>query len=54
MLKVAELTIRYYEDFGIEPILEIQRKNFEKTFYKDEAKNLFIKLIGGNTKNELE
>lgn len=53
MLKVAELTIRYYEDFGVEPILEIQGKNFEKSFYNDDAKKLFIKLIGGN-ENELE
>ena len=50
--KIAELTIRYYEDFGID-ILEVQGKNFEKSFYNDDAKKLFIKLIGGN-ENELE
>ena len=54
MLKTAELTIKYYEDFGVEPILEVQGKNFEKSFYNDDAKELFIKLIGGKTKNELE
>lgn len=53
MLKVAEITIRYYEDFGEAPILEVQGKNFEKVFYNDDAKNLFIKLIGDN-ENELE
>ncbi len=53
MLKVAEFTIRCYEDFG-QLILEVEGKNFDKTFYNDEARNLFIKLIGGKIENELE
>lgn len=53
MLKIAEFTMRYYEDFGEEPVLEIQGKNFRKVFYNDDARKLFIKLIRGN-ENELE
>ena len=54
-INIAKLNIEYYcednEDFSV---LIVQGKHFEKTFYGDEAKNLFIKLIGGHTKNEVE
>ena len=50
---IAKLNIEYYYEDTVS-VLVVQGKHFEKTFYDDDAKNLFIKLIGGHTKNELE
>jgi hypothetical protein len=43
----AEGTFRYYD--GI-PALIIKGKNFEKTFYNDEARELFKMLTGVTNK----
>jgi len=43
----AEGTFRYFDEV---PALIVEGKNFEKTFYDDEARELFRKLIGVTNK----
>ena len=39
----AEGTFKYYDEV---PVLIVEGKNFEKTFYDDKARELFKILIG--------
>lgn len=41
----AEGTFKYYDEV---PALVIEGKNFEKTFYDEEARELFKKFVGVN------
>ena len=43
----AEGTFKYYDEV---PSLIVEGKNFEKTFYGDEARELFKMLIGVTNK----
>ena len=45
----AEGTFKYFDEV---PALIVEGRNFEKTFYDDEAKELFLKLIGINQLNK--
>ena len=46
----AEGTFKYYDEV---PSLIVEGKNFEKTFYDDEARELFKILIGATNKTSL-